>query len=53
MFLPRFFSCLQLLPGGTEASKYLLWWYLEDQIKVSQPTLSLGQACLKYQGEGF
>ncbi|KAF5834970.1 CBF/Mak21 family-domain-containing protein [Dunaliella salina] len=25
---------LHLLPAGKEGSKYLLWWYLEDQIKV-------------------
>lgn len=27
-------SPVQTLPDGKEASKYLLWWYLEDQIKV-------------------
>lgn len=24
----------QSLPAGKEANKYLLWWYLEDQLKV-------------------
>jgi hypothetical protein len=34
--------CPQLLPEGKEASKYLLWWYLEDQIKVHGWGISLG-----------
>jgi len=29
----------QLLPEGKEAGKYLLWWYVEDQIKVRRPLL--------------